>query len=109
MKESYGEDLASRLGLESYADRGNAMGVASARGSAGQLLSSDITTFVCRSCPDKEKATSSRSLLGEAATDTAESQNLSMCRHSKRENREILPVSTMRWNGQRTSLTVRLT
>ena len=31
MKESYGEDLASRSGLEPYADDGNIMGVASAR------------------------------------------------------------------------------
>jgi len=32
MKESHGEDLASHSGLEPYADRGNAVGVASARG-----------------------------------------------------------------------------
>ena len=32
MKESYGEDLASRSGLEPYADGGNVVGVASARG-----------------------------------------------------------------------------
>lgn len=32
MKESYGEDLASHLGLEPYADHGNVVGVASARG-----------------------------------------------------------------------------
>ena len=42
MKESYGEDLASHSGLEPYADDGNVMGVASARGNAGQLLSSEI-------------------------------------------------------------------
>ena len=32
MKESHGEDLASRPDLEPYADGGNAVGVASARG-----------------------------------------------------------------------------
>jgi len=32
-------------------------------------------------------------LIGEAATDAAESENLCMRRHSKRENREILLVS----------------
>jgi len=32
MKESYGEDLASHTGLEPYADHGNVVGVASARG-----------------------------------------------------------------------------
>ena len=31
MRESYGEDLASRSGLEPYADDGTIMGVASAR------------------------------------------------------------------------------
>jgi hypothetical protein len=32
MKESYGEDLASHSGPEPYADDGNVVGVASARG-----------------------------------------------------------------------------
>jgi len=32
MKESYGEDLASHSGLKPYADHGNVVGVASARG-----------------------------------------------------------------------------
>ena len=116
MKESYREDLASRSGLEPYAGDGNIAGVASARGNAGQPLSSEITTSVCRSCPDKEKATSPVPLFGEATADTAESKNLCMRRRPKRENREILSASTgqggmfaAQWNGQRTSLTVRLT
>ena len=105
MKESYREDLASRSGLEPYAGDGNIAGVASARGNAGQPLSSEIKSSVCRSCPDKEKATSSRPLFGKAPTDAAESQNLCMRRHPKRENREILLVSAQR-NGQQTSPTV---
>ena len=115
MKESYREDLASYSGLEPYAGDGNIAGVASARGNAGQPLSFEITTFVCRSCPDVEKATSSAPLFGEALTDAAESVNLCMRRHSKRENREILLVSieqcetiTSRWNGQKTFPTVIL-
>jgi len=61
-----------------------------------------------------EKATSSRPLIGEVSADTAESENLCMRRHPKRENREILLVSTRRridarWNGQKTSQTVMLT
>jgi hypothetical protein len=55
-------------------------------------------------------------LFGEASTDAAESKNLSMRRHPKRENREILSVSagqrglsTARRNGQQTSPTVPLT
>ena len=46
-------------------------------------------------------------LIGEAATDAAESENLCMRRHPKRENREILLVSTgrcidARRNGRKT-------
>ncbi len=113
MKDSYREDLASCSGLEPYAGDGNIAGVASERGNAGQPLSSDITTFVCRSCSDLEKATSSLPLDGEAETDTAESETLCMCRHSRRENREILLVSaeqrgmfTAQRNGRKTSQTV---
>ena len=93
MKESYGENLASCSGLEPYAGDGNIMGVASARGNAGQPLSSEIITFACRSCSDKEKATSSMPLVGEASADAAESETLCMRRHPKRENREIPRVS----------------
>ena len=116
MKESYREDVAGHSGLEPYAGDGNVAGVASVRGNAGQPLSSEIITSVCRSCPDLEKATSSWPLCGEVATDTAESKTLCMRRHPKRENREILWVSTGRRgmftaqrNGQKTSQTVRLT
>jgi hypothetical protein len=116
MKESYREDLASHSGLEPYAGDGNIAGVASARGNAGQPLSSEITIFACRPCPVRGKATSSMPLYGEASTDAAESKNLCMCRHSKRENREILLVSAEQvgtstcWrNGQKTSPTVMLT
>jgi hypothetical protein len=116
MKESYRENLASYSGLEPYAGDGNIAGVASARGNAGQPLSSEITISVCRSCPDLEKATSSTPLYGEASADAAESENLCMRGHSKRENREILLVSigqreqfTLQWNGQKTSPTVMLT
>ncbi len=63
MRESYREDLASRSGLDPYAGEGNLVGVASARGSAGQPLSSEITTSVCRSCFDLEKATSTAARL----------------------------------------------
>ncbi len=116
MKESYREELASHSGLEPYAGGGNVAGVASVRGNAGQPLSSDIITSVCRSCPDLEKATSSTPQYGEASTDAAESVTLCMRRHPKRENREILRVLAgwggmiaLRRNGQRTSQAVRLT
>ena len=114
MKESYRENLASYSGLEPYAGYGNMAGVASARGNAGRMLSSEIITFACRSCSDMEKATSTLSLIGEAATDAAESENLCMRGHSKRENRDILLVCVgqrfvARRNGQETFPTVILT
>jgi len=42
MKESYSEALARHAGPESYADRGNTLGVATARVHAGPVLSSEI-------------------------------------------------------------------
>ena len=42
MKESTKEDLANHFGLESYADDGNVVGVATAVVCAGKLLSSEI-------------------------------------------------------------------
>ena len=53
MKESYREDLASSSGLEPYAGGGNIAGVASAGGNAGQPLSSEIRTSVCRISSDE--------------------------------------------------------
>ncbi len=95
MQEPYGKGLARHPGPESYAGDGNIAGVASARGNAGQPSSSEIITSVCRSCPDLEKATPSVPLFGEAAADAAESENLCMRRHPKRENREIPRVSNV--------------
>ena len=43
-----------------------------------------------------EKARSSRPLYGEVSADAAESENLRVRGHPKRENREILLVSTGR-------------
>ena len=107
MRESYREDLASYSGLEPYADDGDVVGVASARGNAGQPLSSEIITFACRSCSGREKATPSMPIRGKAATDAAESKNLGMRRHPKRENREVLSVSAMAF-GLDAASTMRL-
>ena len=57
MKESYSEDLASHAGLESYADDGNVIGVATAEVYAGELLSSEITFSVRRPCLCSGKTT----------------------------------------------------
>ena len=101
MKESYREELASRSGLDPYAGDGDVAGVASVRGNAGQPLSSEIITSACRSCPVLEKARSSMPLFGEASANAAESKNLCMRRHPKRENREILSASKGRRNAVR--------
>ncbi len=121
MKESYRECLASNSGLEPYAGEGNLAGVASARGDAGQLWSSPcshqkglhfrVPTLSCHG-----EGNIDRTDHGKGRLDAAESENLGMCRHSKRENREILLVSavhrgmsTAQRNGQKTSPTVMLT
>ena len=97
MKESYEEQLAIDFGHKPYAGSSNVPGVAWVRGDAGQPLSSEIKNPVCRLFTDKGKATSfSPTWQGEdghVRTDTAESQNLGMCRSFKRENREILATS----------------
>ena len=49
MKESYDEELATHIGLDPYADDGDVVGVASARGTDRlSILSSEILTFVRR-------------------------------------------------------------
>ena len=58
MKGSYKEDLANHFGLQRRGVLGNrSVFIVRAKGNAGQLLNSEITTSVCRSCPDKQKAT----------------------------------------------------
>jgi hypothetical protein len=115
MKESYKEDLANHFGLEPYAGDGNVAGVASARGNAGQLLSSEITTLVCRSCPDLEKATSSPPLMARWQTDTAESREpVHAWTFQAREPGEPISFLIAPWhitamgNGQTTFQTVPL-
>ena len=64
MKESYEEELANHFGLQRRGDCGNNVVLSvRAEGHAGQLLSSEITIFACRPCPDKGKATLRASLL----------------------------------------------
>ena len=100
MKESYREDLASHSGLEPHAGGGNSAGAAAERGSAGQPLSSEIISFVRRSCSHMEKATPTVPQEGEVLEGTAESETLSMYGRSKHENRESLSVSAMVGGGR---------
>jgi len=115
MRESYREDPASHPGLEPYAAGGNTGGVAPARGSVGQLLSSEITSFACRSRPDREKATPSPPVLARRSADAAESMDpVHAWTFQAREPGDPIGFRTASWritavrNGQSTSQTVRL-
>ena len=90
MQVSYGEDLASHFGLQRRAGTGNGICLSvRVEGNAGQPLSSEIITSVCRSCPDREKAMADCTVTGEEQSDAAESQTLCMRGNSRRENREL--------------------
>ena len=115
MKVSYEEDLANHFVLCRRCEEGNNLVLSvRARGSVGQLSSSEILPFVCRPCPVKGKATPQRSYDGKIDADTAESLNLCMRRNPKRENREIPSVcrrdlvSAEGGSSQRTSPRERL-
>jgi len=89
MRESYGEDLASHSDLEPYADHGNVVGVASARGTGRPAIelrnqSSRVPTLWC-----PWEGNIIDGVFGEPPMGTAESQNLCMSGNSKRENREV--------------------
>ena len=57
MKVSYEEGLANNFGLQRRGGPGDRTVLSvRAKGNAGQTLSSDIITFVCRSCCVREKA-----------------------------------------------------
>jgi hypothetical protein len=102
MQVSYGEDLASHFGLQRRAGIGNGVCLSvRGEGNAGQPLSSEIITSVCRSCPDREKAMADCTVTGEEQSDAAESQTLCMRGNSRRENREIPSVSHLAFNWER--------
>jgi len=93
MKESYSEDLASHAGPEPYAGDGNISGVAWARGTRRPAIELRYHLFRAPKSYGGTKATSVASLLARRGPGTAESETLSMCGNSKRENREILSAS----------------
>jgi len=64
-------------------------------GSAGQVLSSEITSPGCRPCRTVGKATQYRALVSKSFTGPAESETLGMRGHSMHENREISAMPTM--------------
>jgi len=96
MKESYEEGLAVHLDPESYADGGNAMGVALIFGAhAGQPLSSEISTFRVPTLSNCGEGNTRHGVIGKPCRDAAESETLGMCGNFRRENREVLLVSVL--------------
>lgn len=94
MQESYGEDLASRSGLEPYADCGDAVGVASAKGPGRPAIelrnqSSRVPTLWC--------LWEGYLREGDMASQRGTRRSRRTCAclgHFQRENRETLLVST---------------
>ena len=117
MKVSYEEGLANHFGLQRRGGSGDRSVLSvRAKENVGQLLSSEITTSVCRSCPDLEKATL---LLPSMARHqrTRRSQRTCACVDipNARTGRSLwFPLATRnddsrQWNGQQMSPTERLT
>lgn len=94
MKESYDEDLASHIGLEPYADCGNAVGVASARGKGRPAIELRNQSFRAPTLWWQGEGYTESGVHGKPQPGTAESRNLCMPGNFQRENREILLVST---------------
>ncbi len=94
MKESYGEDLASHTDPESCTVARKGGGEALTGACAGGLWSREIILVRGADAVPLSGRLHSRSRYGKRAGDLARSQNLSMHRHTSRENREIawLPV-----------------
>ena len=117
MKEPYGKGLADRPGPEPYADDGNIVGVALARGTRRPAIELRNHHFRVPTLSCQGEGKMGSRATGERLHNAAESKNLSMRENFKRENREILLVSISsvvaspgrRWNGQKTSTTVMLT
>ena len=89
MKESYSEVLARHAGPESYADRGNTLGVATAGVHAGPVLSSVNSFIPCADVVQTAEGNIVCAFDGKHKSSTAESKTWCMYGNSKRENREI--------------------
>ena len=102
------------LGPEPYAEGGNVLGVAWARGTHRPAIELRNQRFRVPTSSRIWEGNTSCVAIGKTQHDAAESKTLCMCGDSRRENRESLLVSTVRWhvtdgwNGQRTSQTVML-
>ena len=89
MKESCSEVLARHAGPESYADRGNTLGVATAGVHAGPVLSSEIRIISRADVVQAAEGNITSSAKGKHEVSVAESKTWCMCGNFKHENREI--------------------
>ncbi len=109
MKESYSEVLARHAGPESYADRGNTLGVATAgvhAGPATQRVPGSVNRFIpCADVVQTAEGNIVRAFDGKRETSTAESKTWCMYGNSKRENREIPSAPWRRRQGRPANLT----
>ena len=89
MRESYSEVLARHAGPESYADRGNTVGVATTGVHAGPVLSSGNLRNPRADAVQVVEGNIDRALNGKRESNAAESKTWCMYGNSKHENREI--------------------
>ena len=92
MKESYSEALARHAGPESYADRGNTVGVATTGVHAGPVLSSVNRFIPCADVVQTAEGNIARASDGKHVASTAESKAWCVYGNSRRENREVPSV-----------------
>jgi len=111
MKESHGEDLARRSGLEPYAVGGNVLGVALARGTGRPAIELRNLRFACRPCNGCGKATRVWALLASLEA-TRRSRRTCACLetpNARTGRSHRFPACIEGGNGQRTSQVVMLT
>ncbi len=105
MKESYSEVFARHAGPESYADRGNTMGVATAGIHAGPVLGSEIRFIPCADVVQTAEGNITSFATGKYEVNAAESKTWCMYGNSKRENREIPSAPRLRSRGRLVNVT----
>ena len=105
MKESYSEVFARHADPESYADRGNTLGVATAGVHAGPVWSSVNRFIPCADVVQTAEGNIDRAFDGKHDSSTAESKTWCMYGNSERENREIPSAPWRRRQGRPANLT----
>jgi hypothetical protein len=101
MKEPHRKGVANRSNPESCAGGGNIAGEALTGAHAGQPSSSEITLIGVPTLSPEGEGHTTDSVSRKLFTDAAESETLSMCENSMRENRETLKTPTPNGGGGR--------